>query len=114
MENIRIVKDVTWKEVNDHVDAISKKANEIVKMSNKREALAELRTLRDFVRKDSHDLQLVRNHDIVSKTPALWAYSFYSSHLHFIEFNQKNISWNADEFDQAKIGYEMAKPEGAD
>ena len=28
--------------------------------------------------------------------------------------NQKNISWNADEFDQAKIGYEIAKPEGAD
>ncbi|SPH07953.1 hypothetical protein LAP8965_03007 [Lactiplantibacillus plantarum] len=92
MENIRIAKDVTWKEVNDHVDAISKKANEIVKMSNKREALSELRTLRDFVRKDSHDLQLVRNHDIVSKTPALWAYSFYSSHLHFIEFNRQITS----------------------
>ncbi|MCT0163829.1 hypothetical protein [Lactiplantibacillus pentosus] len=77
MKNIRIAKDVTWKEVNDHVDAISYKAEEIARMSDKHAVLVQLRALRDFERKDNHDLNLVRNHDIVMNTPALWAYSFY-------------------------------------
>ncbi|GAB7171383.1 hypothetical protein [Lactiplantibacillus plantarum] len=114
MKNIRIAKDVTWKEVNDHVDAISFKAEEIARMSDKHAVLVQLRALRDFERKDNYDLNLVRNHDIVMNTPALWAYSFYFGHLHFIDFNEKNISWNADEFNQAKRGYEIAKPEDAD
>ena len=109
LEHIKIDSNITWEEVENHVNGISEEAHNILNISDQSLALDKLRMLRDFVESENHDLVASKNREIVYNSLPLRTYSFYSAHLHFIKFNRQNLSWNASEFDQAKIAFEMVK-----
>lgn len=109
LEYIKIDSNVTWKEVENHVNRISDEAHNILNVPDKTVALDKLRSLRNFVESENHNLVARKNQEIVYNNLPLRSYSFYSAHLHFIKFNKQNLLWNAGEFDQAKIAFDRVK-----
>ncbi|WP_428958047.1 hypothetical protein [Levilactobacillus brevis] len=111
MEKLIIRADVTWQEIDERVNDISKRAHEINQMTDKKEALKEFRIPRDLVDSDWHELWKSRNHEIVNGCAPLHHYSGYYGHVHYTRpYNIANLSTNLDEFDEAKGWYYVFDP----
>ncbi|GEB75138.1 hypothetical protein LBR04_18770 [Levilactobacillus brevis] len=108
MEKLIIRADVTWQEIDERVDDISKRAHEINQMSDRQKALKEFRELRDYVESDMHELKLSRNSEVLDNCAPLHYYHLYGTHIHFEKFDTEHLVWNLDEFDQAKKWYEAS------